>query len=50
VRHLEAVEALADFANELSVLIELKEPRITAAREDEDGPFEFRATPIPSPK
>ena len=36
MRHLEAVEALADLADELAVLIELEEPRVAAAREDED--------------
>ncbi len=36
VRHLEAVEALADLADEGALLIELEQPRVAAAREDED--------------
>src|SRR6187399_1493847 len=36
VRHLEAVETLADLADEGALLIELEQPRVAAAREDED--------------
>ena len=39
VRELEAVEALADLPDERAVLIELEQPRVAAARVDEDVPL-----------